>query len=99
MVDGASIRAVHLSLSSSARCAGPAGGLVELAARDAALLAYLAIEGPTPRHRIVELLWPESTRDDGLNALRQRLFQLRRHLGAVVVHGQAILALAEGVSH
>jgi DNA-binding SARP family transcriptional activator len=99
MVVRTSIRTMHLSLATSARYAGPAGDAVDLAARDAALLAYLAIEGPTTRLRMVELLWPESTRDDGLNALRQRLFQLRRHLRAVLVDGQATLALAEGVSH
>jgi hypothetical protein len=31
-----------------------------LAPRDAALLAWLALEGPTPRSRLAELLWPES---------------------------------------
>jgi len=32
----------------------------ELAPREAALLAWLAIEGPTPRARLAALLWPDS---------------------------------------
>lgn len=46
---------------------------VELAARDALLLAWLAVEGPTPRARLASLLWPASTDDAARNALRQRL--------------------------
>ena len=32
-----------------------------LAPRDALLLAWLALEGPTPRLRLAQLLWPESS--------------------------------------
>lgn len=84
--------------------AGPAlqtgdGRLVELAPRDALLLAWLAIEGATPRTRLAQLLWPDSAAEAARNALRQRLFQLKKLCGAELVEGQATLALADGVLH
>ncbi|WP_063843374.1 BTAD domain-containing putative transcriptional regulator [Meiothermus taiwanensis] len=41
-----------------------------------ALLAYLAIEGCTPRSRLVDLLWSESDEEGGRRNLRQVLYQL-----------------------
>ncbi len=67
--------------------------------RDAALLAWLALEGPTPRARLAALLWPHSPTDAARNTLRQRLFQLRRLVGADLVAGSATLALAPQVRH
>lgn len=75
------------------------GPWLTLNTRDAALLAWLALEGPTPRSRLAALVWPDSAHDSARNALRQRLFQLRRMAGADLVTGTATLALAEGVSH
>jgi DNA-binding SARP family transcriptional activator len=72
---------------------------VELAARDAALLAWLALEGPTPRARLAQLLWSDSEAEAARNAMRQRLFQLKRQCGAALVEGGAVLALADGVDH
>jgi len=34
------------------------------------LLAWLALEGPTPRGRLAQLLWPQSAADAARNALR-----------------------------
>jgi DNA-binding SARP family transcriptional activator len=76
-----------------------AGLTLELAPRDAALLAWLALEGPTPRVRLASLLWPDSEPVAARNALRQRLFQLKRQLGAELVTGTATLALAAFVQH
>lgn len=70
-----------------------------LAGRDAALLAWLALQGPTPRTRLAALLWPASPPADARNSLRQRLFKLKRQLGAELVVGQATLALSPGVVH
>jgi len=70
-----------------------------LGQRDAALLAWLAIEGPTPRARLAELLWPEKDGEAARNSLRQRLFQLRKAIGIELVAGSVTLALAEGLSH
>lgn len=73
---------------------------LELAPRDAALLAWLALEGPTPRNRLAQLLWPQSEPEAARNALRQRLFKLHRQFGGdSLVTGHATLALADGVRH
>ena len=70
-----------------------------LAAPDALLLAWLALEGPTSRERLAGLLWPASTAEAARNALRQRLFRLRKQLGVDVVAGSSTLQLAAGVTH
>jgi DNA-binding SARP family transcriptional activator len=80
-------------------CVQAAGITLELAPRDAALLAWLALEGPTPRVRLASLLWPDSEPEAARNALRQRLFQLKRQLGAELVTGTVTLALAAFVQH
>lgn len=90
---------MHLHLATSPRFVNPDGAVAALAPRDAALLAWLALEGPTPRARLAALLWPGSDVEAARNALRQRLFQLRRTLGLEAVVGSATLALAEGLSH
>ena len=54
---------------------------------------------PTARSKLVALLWPLSEADAGRNALRQRLFRLRRTLGLDAVQGRATLALAGAVAH
>ena len=72
---------------------------VPLSLRDGALLAWLALEGPTPRMRLAQLLWPSSDSEAARNALRQRLFHLRRLFGEQLVAGHATLSLAEGVIH
>ena len=63
------------------------------------LLAWLALEGPTPRERLATLLWPDSSTEAARNALRQRLFRLRKQIGADVVSGSTVLVLASGVLH
>lgn len=90
---------MQLHLATSPRVTGPDGATVPLAPRDAALLAWLALEGPTARTRLAGLLWPDSDAEAARNALRQRLFQLRRLLGQTLVSGNATLALAPGVVH
>jgi DNA-binding SARP family transcriptional activator/tetratricopeptide (TPR) repeat protein len=76
-----------------------ADGASPLAERDAALLAWLAIEGATARSRLARLFWPDSDLVAARNSLRQRLFKLRRQLGAQLVVGDDTLALAPGVEH
>jgi len=70
-----------------------------LAPRDAALLAWLALEGPTPRDQLAALLWPASTEAQARTTLRQRLFQLKRLLGTDIAVGTRLLRLADGVQH
>lgn len=71
-----------------------------LNANDAALLALLAVDGPSTRERVIALLWPDEP-DPGRarNALRQRLFRLRRSAGMPLVDGDEVLALDPAVAH
>ena len=88
----------QLKLSGAPSCSA-AGCTHLLALPDALLLAWLALEGPTPREKLAALMWPDSSGDAARNALRQRLFRLRKQVGADVVTGSAMLALAPGVAH
>ena len=72
---------------------------IDLAALDALLLAWLALVGPTPRERLAALLWPQSEPEAARNALRQRLFRLRKQLGRELVSGTGLVALAADVRH
>ena len=63
------------------------------------MLAWLALEGPTPRHRLAHLLWPESDSAAAHNALRQRIFKLRKLGGSEIVVGRTTLSLAAHVEH
>lgn len=87
---------LRLSASPSVEAGGRS---LPLHAADALLLAWLALEGPTPRERLVRLLWPARDADAARNALRQRLFRLRRVCHAELVAGAGVLALADGVGH
>ena len=78
---------------------GPAAPALPLAPIDALMLAWLALEGPTSRERLAALLWPGSSAEAGRNAMRQRLFRLRKQLGVDAAVGSATLALAPGVIH
>ena len=90
---------MQLSLSGAPMGRMADGSDVSLAPRDAALLAWLALEGPTPRTRLAQLLWSESEPEAARNALRQRLFQLKRQLGVDLVTGSTTLELAASVTH
>ena len=89
----------RLALASAPVLHRPDGSALPLSLRDAALLAWLALEGPTPRTRLAQLLWPDSDSEAARNALRQRLFHLRRQAGDGLVVGTAMLSLAAGVEH
>jgi DNA-binding SARP family transcriptional activator/tetratricopeptide (TPR) repeat protein len=90
---------MQLQLADSPAFVGADGSGVVLSARDAALLAWLALEGPTSRARLASLLWPDKDADAARNDLRQRLFRLRKVLGVDLVQGNATLGLVEGVGH
>ncbi|MBL8739767.1 MAG: AAA family ATPase, partial [Myxococcales bacterium] len=62
--------------------------------KTAALLAYLALEGPTGRSRIAGLLWPESREATARNNLAQVVRRLRANTGASLIEGDATLELA-----
>jgi DNA-binding SARP family transcriptional activator len=69
------------------------GQRIVLERRDAALLAYLAMEGEASRAKLLALLWPDADAAVLRNRLRQRLFALKRKLGADVVTGGDVLRL------
>jgi len=92
-------RSMQLQLSATPKVLLADGPARELAPLDGALLAWLALEGATPRARLAQLLWPEKGAEAARNSLRQRLFKLRRQIGIDIVHGSLTLTLAPGVSH
>jgi DNA-binding SARP family transcriptional activator len=78
----------------------PAGGPGhDLEPKDALLLAYLVIEGPTPRGRLATSLWPDVDEERARGNLRQRLLRLKRTTGVELVAGNPLAQLAEGIAH
>jgi DNA-binding SARP family transcriptional activator len=77
----------------------PDGRTHVLERHDAALLAMLALQGPTPRNHAGALLWPDVDVKAAQSNLRQRLFRLKRRVGAAIVESEPALALAAGVTH
>lgn len=72
---------------------------VTLERRMAALLAKLAVDGPTPRAHAAAMLWPEADDKSARNNLRQRLFRLRQAAQRDIVVPDTTLALADGIAH
>jgi DNA-binding SARP family transcriptional activator len=74
------------------------GGATEgLERKMAALLAFLALEGSTPRQKLAGLLWPEIPETSARNNLRQLLHRLRRSVGDGVLVLDDPLRLSEDV--
>jgi DNA-binding SARP family transcriptional activator len=72
---------------------------VPLERRMAALLAKLAVDGPTPRAQAAAMLWPDVDDKSARNNLRQRLFRLRQAARRDVVLPDTTLALADGIAN
>ena len=82
----------RLSLLGKFALSGP-DGPVELSSKKlVALLAYLALTGPQPRHELVTLLWGSHFEVQARQNLRQALSRLRRALGeeALISNGDEI---------
>ena len=91
---------MHLHLLSVPRLELESGTAHVLERRDAVLLAWLALEGATPRERVAQLVWPESaTLRAAKNNLRQRVFRLRKAIGRDVVVADTVLRLAHDIRH
>ncbi len=73
--------AASIILHGTPRCELGDGRIVHLEDKDALLLAWLALEGATPRARLAALLWPEADTGHARGSLRQRLARLKRRLG------------------
>ena len=91
---------VRLELAHARPCVRQTGcEPIPLQWADALLLAWLAVEGPTSRERLVGLFWPDRPGAAARNLLRQRLFRLRRHTGVPVVAGTDPLQLHDSLQH
>ncbi|GMT99800.1 hypothetical protein KH5H1_39200 [Corallococcus caeni] len=64
-----------------ARLCGPDGQQVRLERRTAALLAWLSLQGPSPKFPLAALLWPDSPPTTVRSNLRQLLRRLRLATG------------------
>ncbi|HEX8439198.1 AAA family ATPase [Archangium sp.] len=86
----------RLEVLGGARLLGLAEPL-ELQRRVAAVLAWLALEGPTPKYRLAGMLWPGSGEDTARNNMRQLLRRLRVSTGVDLVLGGDVISLSERV--
>jgi DNA-binding SARP family transcriptional activator len=86
-----------LQLLGGARFHGP-GGSVDLERKLAALLAILALEGPTARGRVAGLLWGDSAEAVARNNLSQTLRRINKVCGLELVQAVGTqLVLSGGV--
>jgi DNA-binding SARP family transcriptional activator len=86
-----------LQILGEARLSGAAEPVL-LQRRAAAVLAYLALEGPTPKYRLAGLLWPDSGEDTARNNMRQLLSRLRTTTGTDLVLGTETVSLSGEVA-
>ncbi|WP_257448709.1 ATP-binding protein [Archangium lipolyticum] len=87
----------RLELLGGARLLGLVEPL-ELQRRVAAVLAWLSLEGPTPKYRLAGMLWPDSGEDTARNNMRQLLRRLRVATGTDLVLGGDVVSLSDRVS-
>ena len=92
-------RAPQLRLRGAPTCALGDTGVIELEPKDALLLAFLAVEGPTARAVIAERLWPDADAERARGNLRARLMRMKQRVGFELVSPGAHAALAAGVGH
>ncbi|MFB9991388.1 BTAD domain-containing putative transcriptional regulator [Deinococcus oregonensis] len=84
----------HAQLLGSVHLQGP-GGLEQRPERKLAFaLAYLALEGATPRGRLAGVLWPDSVESTARNNLSQMLRKLRLFAGTDLIVGSDLLTLS-----
>jgi DNA-binding SARP family transcriptional activator len=88
---------VHLRLHGVAHWRHGNGALQALERKHAALLAWLWVEGPTPRSRLAGLLWPQASEERARGNLRQRLLKLRQEVGDLLDDRAGVLSLKAAV--
>lgn len=88
---------LEVELLGPPRCrAGPAPWLA-LSAKDAALLALLALDGPQARDTLAGRLFPDASQQQAPNNLRKRISRLRAQTGHAFVEAGATVRLLAGV--
>ena len=90
--------ALRLGLHSVAQWRQGNGAAQPLERKQAALLAWLWLQGATPRSRLAGLLWPDVGEERARGNLRQRLLKLRKQAGELVNDAAGVLSLAVGVT-
>jgi DNA-binding SARP family transcriptional activator len=84
---------VSVALTGEALLRSSDGAEHRLERKDAGLLAYLALNGPTPRARAAAILWPDVSEEKARTNLRQRLSRLRKAAGEIVNERNTVLSL------
>ncbi len=79
------------------RIGSPGRADLPLSAREAGLLAWLHLEGPSPRGRIAGLLWPGGDESQARANLRQALVRLKRSAGELLDERAGVMRLAADV--
>lgn len=87
-----------LHLFGTPRLVARGRGDLVLSAREAGLLAWLHLEGPSPRAQIAGLLWPGGDESQARANLRQALVRLKRAAGEVLAESAGLLRLADDVT-
>ena len=87
------MKPLRLRIVGEAMCWTSDGRAVTPERKDALLLAYLAIEGPTARTALASMLWPDVDKEQSLANLRQRRFRLRKLIGVDLLEGSAVARL------
>ncbi|WP_232653135.1 AfsR/SARP family transcriptional regulator [Streptomyces guryensis] len=57
--------------------------------------AYLALYGPTARHRVAGELWPDATQERALGSLRSGVWRIQRELPGLIDARRALLSLTD----
>ncbi len=89
--------APRLALYGAATLQGRGEPPTRLERKQAALLAWLALNGATPRSRLAGLLWPDTTAAGSRVNLRQCIARLRKLASPLLVDAGELLALAPDV--
>jgi DNA-binding SARP family transcriptional activator len=89
--------ATRIELLGRARVCSALFGPRHLERKAAALVTYLAIEGPTERSRLASLLWPDTPEKAARGNLRQLLRRLRLALGEASLEGEDPVWLGKGL--
>ena len=89
---------LHLKLHGQASLQLAGRPPAPLERKQAALLAYLHHEGPTPRALLAGLFWPEAPNEGARSNLRQCIARLRRLAPGLLVDSPGLLSIASAAA-